>query len=61
MNEEEILRRLEEFTKQLEEGQPIQVTQIRREETPDGPMHIVVRKSLSSFIDRDKCTNSGSD
>lgn len=34
-----IIRDLREFVGKLKRGEPIEVVQIRREETPDGPMH----------------------
>jgi hypothetical protein len=50
MNDEslgkEMIRGLREFLDRLESGQPIEVTEVRREETPDGPLHTRVRKTV---------------
>lgn len=34
-----IIERLADFTERLERGEPIEAIQVRREETPDGPLH----------------------
>lgn len=36
---EKVAARLREFTEDLEAGVPIEATEVRRTETPDGPMH----------------------
>lgn len=37
--EDRIIEALKEFTEKLEAGKPIEATQVRREMTPDGPIH----------------------
>jgi hypothetical protein len=44
--EEKILKRLEDFAKKLESGEPIKVTTVRRYNTPDGPMHVAKKDFL---------------
>lgn len=41
-----ILERLRDFTKKLERGEPIETTEVRRIQTPDGPMHVRTKKVL---------------
>jgi hypothetical protein len=41
----DMIRGLREFLDQLESGQPIAITEVRREETPDGPIHTRVKKT----------------
>lgn len=38
------IKALEEFADKLERGEPIEVTEVRREETPDGPLHTFTKK-----------------
>jgi hypothetical protein len=38
--EHDIIAGLSEFTEKLETGVPIEATDVRRIETPDGPMHV---------------------
>lgn len=38
--EKELLKALQEFAEKLEQGVPIEATEVRRVKTPDGPMHI---------------------
>jgi hypothetical protein len=42
----EIPDRLEGFARQLEKGEEVEATEVRREETPDGPLHTFRRKKL---------------
>ena len=42
--EEKIIKRLEDFAKKLESGEPIKVTTVRRYNTPDGPKDFLKRK-----------------
>jgi hypothetical protein len=41
-----MIRGMREFLDRLESGQPIEVTEVRREETPDGPLHTRVKKTV---------------
>lgn len=41
-----ILEGLEDFAKKLENGDPIEITQVERVETPDGPMHLRRKTTL---------------
>jgi hypothetical protein len=42
----DMIRGLREFLGKLESGQPIEITEVRREETPDGPIHTRVKKTV---------------
>lgn len=37
---------LQEFSEKLESGEPVETTTVRREETPDGPMHTRTKGTL---------------
>lgn len=45
--ERDLLAGLEDFTRRLESGVPVEATEVRCEETPDGPLH-TGRKVLRS-------------
>ena len=42
----DIIKSLKSFTKQLKSGEDIEATQIRRVETPDGPMYLTEKKKI---------------
>lgn len=42
---------LADFVERLESGEDIEVTEVTREETPDGPMHVFRRKKLGGGDD----------
>lgn len=44
--EKQIIKSFQELAEKLGSGQPIEVTEIKREETPDGPMHTRTKKIL---------------
>jgi hypothetical protein len=44
--EREIIKSLDELTKKLEKGEDIEVTEIKREQTPDGPLHTFKKKKI---------------
>lgn len=41
-----IIRTLKDFLAKLRSNEPIEVTEVRRIETPDGPMHVRRKKVL---------------
>lgn len=45
---QKILDGLEGFLIQLRSGKSIKVTEVRREETPDGPMHTFKEKEIAT-------------
>lgn len=44
--ERDLIAGLRQFVRKLKSGEPIEVTTVRREETPDGPMHTRERRVL---------------
>jgi hypothetical protein len=43
---EELIAGLTELADKLERGEPVEVTEVTREETPDGPLHTSRKKPL---------------
>lgn len=41
---QDIIKALRDFADKLENGESIEITEVRREETPDGPMHVFTKK-----------------
>jgi hypothetical protein len=50
---QKILEGLEDFLVKLRTGQSIRVTEVRREETPDGPMHLFKEKEIAADGEED--------
>lgn len=42
----DILKGLKELTENLKSGKPIEIIKVKREETPDGPMHVRTVKKV---------------
>jgi hypothetical protein len=51
---QKILDGLEGFLRKLRRGDDIQVTEVRRFDTPDGPMHTFEKKTLGREQDEDR-------
>lgn len=47
---QQIIAAMEELLADMESGKPIRVTQVRRVETPDGPMHELVETTLQEHL-----------
>lgn len=43
---DEILKSLTNFAEKLEKGEEIEVTEVKREETPDGPLHTFEKRTI---------------
>ena len=50
---QKILDGLDDFLVKLRTGQSIRVTEVRREETPDGPMHLFREKEFATDGEED--------